>query len=288
MTNDNHYREDDSSEVKEYHSKSSGIFLKVKSLLYRSTSQFQKIEVIENEHFGKVLLLDGLVQITEKDEFYYHEMLVHPAFMTHPFPQNLLVIGGGDGGVLKEILRYPILRAYLVEIDRQVIEVSQKLFPWLRSSLKDERAELVFADGREFIDKATQKFDIVFVDSSDPVGPSAHLHEGDFYEKLKKCLNPGSIVVAQVGSPFYMAESIYKKNDFLKNLFKVVCFYVSPVPSYPGGTWCFVFLSDEVKPFEIKRNPPDGLKYFNLHIHRAAFNLPNFLRDKLESQAQLG
>lgn len=284
MTNDNQYREDTSSEVREYHSKSSGIFLKVKNLLYRSKSQYQKIEVIENDHFGKVLLLDGLVQTTEKDEFYYHEMLVHPAFMTHPFPQHLLVIGGGDGGVLKEVLRYPISRAYLVEIDRQVIEVSQKYFPWLKSSLRDDRTELVFANGKEFIEKSTQKFDIVIIDSSDPVGPSADLHERNFYKILKKCLNPGGVVVAQAGSPFYMAESIYKKNDFLKDLFKVVCFYVSPVPSYPGGTWCFVFLSDEVKPFEIKRNPPEGLQYFNLHIHRAAFSLPNFLIDKLESQ----
>lgn len=284
MTDDNKNREETSYEIREYHTRSSGIFLKVKNFLHKSKSKYQEIEVVENEYFGKVLFLDGLLQTTEKDEYFYHEMLAHPALITHPFPQNILVIGGGDGGLLKEILPYSIKYACLVEIDREVVEVSQKYFPWLKSCLRDQRTELIFSDGREFIEKTTKKFDIVFIDSSDPVGPSANLHESDFYEKLKKCLSPGGIVVAQVGSPFYKAESIYEKNDFLMKLFKMVCFYVSPVPTYPGGYWCFVFLSDEIKPFDIKRNPPEELKYFNLHIHRAAFSLPNFLRDKLESQ----
>jgi len=223
--------------------------------------------------------LDGLVQTTERDEFFYHEMLVYPAVVTHSSPQNLLIIGGGDGGALKEILRNPVKYACLVEIDRQVIEVSQEYFPWLSPSLKDERADLIIADGREFIERTERKFDIAFVDSSDPVGPSLSLHEKDFYRKLKKCLKPGGVVVAQAGSPFYHLESIKEKNNFLKKLFKIVCFYMSPVPTYPGGSWCYVFLSDEIQPLKIKRKPPAGLRYFNLDIHRAAFSLPNFLKD---------
>lgn len=279
MITDKKNQKGDPTEEREYHSASSGIFFKIKSHLYRQDSPYQKIEVIENEYFGRVLLLDGLVQTTERDEFFYHEMLVHPAFMTHPSPQNLLIIGGGDGGVLKEILRYTIEKASLVEIDRQVIEVSQEYFPWLSPSLKDERTELVIADGKEFIEKTDRKFDIVFVDSSDPVGPSVSLHERDFYRKLKRCLNLEGIVVAQVGSPFYHMESIKKKNYFLKKLFKIVRFYTSPVPTYPGGSWCFVFLSDEVQPLKIKRDPPPRLEYFNLDIHHAAFSLPNFLKN---------
>ena len=272
-------REVDPSEEREYHSPSSGIFFKLKKLLYRDKSDYQKIEVIENEYFGRVLLLDDLVQTSERDEFFYHEMLVHPAFVSHPSPQSILVIGGGDGGALKEILRYPIEHACLVEIDQQVIDVSKEYFPWLLPSLEDERTELIIADGIEFIDKTDKKFDIVFIDSSDPTGPSASLHERDFYENLKRCLNLEGIVVLQAGSPFYHLESLKKKDAFLKELFKNVCFYTSPVPTYPGGSWCFVFLSDEVQPLKIKRDPPRGLKYFNLDIHQAAFPLPNFMKD---------
>ncbi|NIM59156.1 MAG: polyamine aminopropyltransferase [Candidatus Aminicenantes bacterium] len=266
-------------EEREYHSPSSGIFFKVKKILYRDKSDYQKIEVIENECFGRVLLLDDLVQTTEKDEFFYHEMLVHPALVSHPSPQNILLIGGGDGGALKEILRWPIKYACLVEIDQQVIDVSKEYFPWLLPSLEDDRTELIIADGSEFIEKTGKKFDIVFIDSSDPAGPSVSLHESDFYEKLKSCLNRRGIAVSQAGSPFYHLESIKKKDAFLEKLFKNVCFYTSPVPTYPGGSWCFVFLSDEVQPLKIKRGPPRGLKYFNLNIHEAAFSLPNFLKD---------
>jgi spermidine synthase len=267
------------SEEREYHSPSSGIFFKLKRLLFKDKSRYQKIDVIENEYFGRVLLLDGLVQTTERDEFFYHEMLAHPAFVSHPSPQNILVIGGGDGGALKEILRYRIEHVCLVEIDQQVIDVSKEYFPWLLTSLEDERTELVVADGSEFIEETDKKFDIVFVDSSDPAGPSASLHERDFYERIKRCLNLDGIVASQAGSPFYHPESIKKKDAFLKKLFKNVCFYTSPVPTYPGGCWCYVFLSDGVQPLKIKRNPPRGLKYFNLDIHQAAFSLPNFLKD---------
>lgn len=270
------------SEVKEYHTRSSGIFFKKKRVLHEEKSNYQKIEVIENEHFGKVLLLDGLVQTTEKDEFFYHEMLVHPALVTHPSPREILIIGGGDGGGLKEILRYQIDHVYLVEIDPSVVEVSKKYFPWLSSSLKDKRSELLIADGREFLRETDKKFDIVIVDSSDPVGPSITLHEEGFYKEIKKVLNPEAIVVSQAGSPFYHLESIVKKDIFLRKQFEFVSFYSGLVPTYPGGSWCFAFLSDRIEPFAIRRNPPPGLTYFNLEIHKAAFALPELLRAILD------
>lgn len=282
MTKSKSIKRIDLLEEREYHSPSSGIFFKIKNLLYRQDSPHQKIEVFENEYFGNVLLLDGLVQTTERDEFFYHEMLVHPALVVHPAPQNLLIIGGGDGGALKEVLRFPIEYVCLVEIDPQVIEVSKKYFPWLSPCLKDQRTELVIAEGRKFIEETDRKFDIILVDSSDPVGPSASLHEKGFYRKLKNCLNSNGIVVAQVGSPFFHPESIKQKSTSLKELFKIVSFYVSPVPTYPGGCWCFVFLSDRIHPLHIRRDPPSGLNYFNLDIHRSAFSLPNFLKEKLE------
>lgn len=268
-------------EGREYHTTTSGIFFEVREILYKKDSPFQKIEVIKNESYGRVLILDGLVQTTERDEFFYHEMLAHPAFVAHPDPQKVLIIGGGDGGVLKEVLRYPIEHASLVEIDELVIEVSKEYFPWLSPSLKDERVELDIRDGYEFIEKTNRMFDIALVDSSDPVGPSTSLHEKDFYRRVKRCLNREAVVIAQVGSPIYHLASIKRKFDFLQEIFRVVRFYLSPVPTYPGGFWAFVFLSDEVQPLEIKRDPPQRLKYFNLDICRGAFALPNFLKEKL-------
>lgn len=265
------------AEFKEYHSLSSGIFLKKSKVLYRKKSDFQKIEVFENELFGKILILDGLVQTSEKDEFFYHEMLVHPALISHPSPEHVLIIGGGDGGSLKEVLRYPVKEVFLVEIDPLVVEVSKTFFPWLSSSLEDKRVKLFFVDGREFIKKTDRLFDVVLVDSSDPVGPSLSLHEDDFFRGLKSCIIPDGIVAAQVGSPFYHLDSIAARNSSLKKLFKFVRFYFAPVPTYPGGCWCFVFLSQQVEPLSTKREPPLGLKYYSPDVHNAAFALPPYL-----------
>ncbi|MBE0460309.1 MAG: polyamine aminopropyltransferase [Candidatus Aminicenantes bacterium] len=265
-------------EKKEHHAETFGIFFEAQQLLYSKDSQYQKIEVFENKDFGRILFLDGLVQTTEWDEFFYHEMLVHPALIVHPNPKEVLVIGGGDGGALKEILRYKIKHAFLVEIDSKVIEVSLEYFPWLSQSLKNEKVELLIEDGIKFIEKTEKMFDVVFVDSSEPVGPSYGLHEKDFYMKLKERLKHEGIVIAQVGSPIYHLDFIKKKATFLKDIFKVVRFYIGFVPTYPGGNWCYAFLSDEIDPFSIKRNPPPNLKYYNLDIHSAAFALPNFMK----------
>ncbi len=281
MTAEKKIPEHNPQEEREYHTSSGGLFFKVDRLLYKEESPYQKIEVIENEYFGRVLLLDGLVQTTERDEFFYHEMLVHPAFLVHPYPKRILIIGGGDGGALKEILRYPVQSVHLVEIDSQVIEISQEYFPWLSSCLKDRRTELVIADGKEWIERTERKFDIVYVDSSDPVGPSTTLHEKDFFQKMKRCLNSNAVIAAQAGSLFFQPDEIQRKNEFLKDLFKYVFFYTSPIPTYPGGSWSFVFVSNETHPLQIKKDPPQGLKYFNPDIHRAAFALPNFLKEKL-------
>ncbi|MGD2295603.1 MAG: polyamine aminopropyltransferase [Candidatus Aminicenantes bacterium] len=269
-------------EKKEYHTPSSGLFFTVKEPLFSQESRYQRIEVFENQYFGRVLVLDGLVQTTERDEFFYHEMLVHPALLVHPSPCRLLVIGGGDGGVLKEILRHPVESVCLVEIDPLVIEVSKEYFPWLSPALKDKRTELIISDGREFTQKTDREFDIICVDSSDPVGPSASLHEKNFFMHMKKRLRKDGIIVAQAGSPFYQMDLIRKKNGFLKSLFEITRFYSSPVPTYPGGNWAFVFLSDTVPPSKINGTPPEGLKYFNPDIHKAAFSLPNFFKDGLD------
>lgn len=272
----------DRTEAREYQTPTSGIFFGVKKVLTDKKSKFQKIEIIENEEYGRVLLLDGLVQTTEKDEFFYHEMLVHPAMASHPRPKKILIIGGGDGGALREVLRYPVERAWLCEIDRQVIEACRTHFDWLRPAFEDGRAELVIGDGNAFIRDTIEKFDVILVDSSDPVGPSTILHSRAFYSKLKARLAPGGIAASQAGSQILHLDEHRQKSVFLKKLFKHAFFYLGPVPTYPVGMWCYNFLSDAINPLAKKKlRVPDGLKYYNPEIHRAAFALPNFLADKV-------
>jgi spermidine synthase len=271
------------TEVREYHTPSSGLFFEVTQKLHEEQSSFQKIEIYENETFGKILFLDGLVQTSEKDEYFYHEMIVHPAFQSHPSPESCVIIGGGDGGTLREVLRHPVREAILVEIDSSVIEVCRKYFPWLDKALEDERAELVVADGNEFIEFSEMHYDIVLIDSSEPIGPSSILHEREFYLKLKRSLNPGGAVVAQVGSPFHHLDFLEKKARMLKDVYSIVRFYLGSVPTYPGGMWCYMYLSDERDPLQLRKNPPQGLKYYTPDIHRAAFALPAFMQ-KLNDQ----
>ena len=270
------------TEAREYQTGASGIFFTVKDVLYEGRSKFQRIEIVRNKDYGKVLLLDGLVQTTERDEFYYHEMLVHPALCSHRRPAKVLIIGGGDGGALREVLKHPVEKAWLVEIDGQVVEACRRHFPWLRATFRDPRAELVVEDGNVFIDKVRETFDVIIVDSSDPVGPSTVLHQEAFYRKLKSKLNPGGIVAAQAGSLMLHLESHARKRAFLKKIFKRASLYLGPVPTYPVGTWCYDFLSDKVDPAKVGTlYIPDGLRYFNREIYRAAFALPNFLAERL-------
>jgi len=271
------------AEVRESHSPSSGIFFKVGKLLVREKSLYQKIEIFENDFYGRVMVLDGLVQTTEKDEFFYHEMLVHPALSAHPAPAEVLIIGGGDGGALREVLRHPVRKVWLVEIDDRVTAAAEKYF-WLSDPLRDRRTELVIGNGDEFIRWAGRMFDVILVDSSDPVGPSAVLHQRDFYEKVKRCLKPGGILAAQAGSLLHHLETFRAKQDFQKDIFKHVRFYLGPVPTYPGGMWVYNFCSDRVDPLRVlKKAPPAGLRYYNTEIHRAAFALPEFLKQTLGS-----
>jgi spermidine synthase len=270
------------TEAREYQTPASGIFFTVKEVLYEGRSKFQRIEIIRNKDYGRVLLLDGLVQTTERDEFYYHEMLVHPALTSHARPKNVLIIGGGDGGALREVLKHPVEKAWLVEIDGKVIEACRDHFPWLKATFRDPRAELVVEDGNVFIDKVRETFDVILVDSSDPVGPSTVLHQEAFYRKLKAKLNPGGIIAAQAGSLMLHLDSHARKSVFLKRIFRHSPLYLGPVPTYPVGMWCYNFLSDAVDPAKIKTlYVPDGLKYFNPDVYRAAFALPNFLAERL-------
>lgn len=269
------------AEIREFHTPSSGIFFQTKRRLLSERTPFQKLEVYDSDSYGRILLLDGLVQTTEKDEFFYHEMLVHPALMCHPRPKDVLIIGGGDGGALREVLRYPVKRAVLVEIDSRVIEVCRRRFPGLAASFGDRRAEVIVDDGSRFVRETDRLFDVILVDSSDPVGPSAILHQREFFAALKKRLRPYGIIAAQAGAPLFHLEHLIRKRRFLRKLFKSARYYLGPVPTYPGGLWCYAFLSDDVSPWPTRRRrAPKKLKFYNPDVHKAAFALPEFLKDR--------
>ncbi len=266
-------------EIREFHTPSSGIFFRARRRLLSERTPFQRMEVYETDSFGRVLLLDGLVQTTEKDEHFYHEMLVHPAMTAHPRPKDVLIIGGGDGGALREVLRHPVRRAVLVEIDARVIEVCRRRFPVLAGSFDDPRAEIVIDDGNAYIRQTDLRFDVIVVDSSDPVGPSAVLHQRRFFVTLKRCLQPEGVIAAQAGAPLFHIDHLKKKRRFLKKLFRWAGYYLGPVPTYPGGLWCYVFLSNRIDPLRSgRRRSPKGLKYYNAAVHSAAFVLPEFLK----------
>ena len=266
-------------DIREYHTPTSGIFFVPRRRLLASKTRFQNLEVYETESFGRVLLLDGLVQTTERDEFFYHEMLVHPALTAHPEPRDILIIGGGDGGALREVFRHRVKRATLVEIDEAVIETCREYFPGLASSFDNPKARVEIADGNDFIRETKDRFDVILVDSSDPVGPSVILHQQRFFAALKKRLKPGGVIAAQAGSPVFHLDHLKRKAAFLKRLFRFSSYYWGPVPTYPGGYWCYAFLSDGIDPrTALRRNPPRGLKYYNKSVHGAAFASPEFMK----------
>jgi len=268
-------------EVREFHTPASGIFFRAARRLLSEKTPFQKLEVYETASHGRVLMLDGLVQTTERDEFFYHEMLVHPAMMSHPRPRDILIIGGGDGGTLREVLRHPVRSAVLVEIDARVIEACREYFPQLSASFADKRAEIIVADGSRFVRETDRRFDGILVDSSDPVGPSAFLHRKAFYAGLKRCLRSNGIIAAQAGAPVFHLRHLRRKRAILKSLFNFVFYYLGPVPTYPGGLWCYAFLSDRIHPMKrLHRKTPKGLRYYNWDVHQAAFALPEFLKDQ--------
>ncbi len=271
------------TEAREYQTRDSGLFFNVSEVLYDAKSPYQTIEIVSNRDYGRILLLDGLIQTTEKDEFFYHEMLVHPVLASHPEPESVLIIGGGDGGALREALKYPLSHATLVEIDAQVVEACRRHFPWLENALRDARAELVVADGNAFIEETADGYDVIIVDSSDPVGPSTILHQEEFYRKLQSKLRPGGAIAAQSGSLLLHQESHILKSAFLDKIFRYSRLYLGPVPTYPVGMWCYHFLSDEIDPLAGRElHIPEGLRYFNAEVFQASFSLPNFLKEKMK------
>ena len=248
-----------------------GYRYRIEEVLHERTSQYQRIQVLRSAFFGRILVLDGVVQLTERDEFLYHEMLAHVPMHTHPDPKRVLVVGGGDGGTLREVLRHPGTAAVLAELDPEVIEVSKACFPGLSEPFDSPRVTVAYGDGVDFVAATDQRFDVVLCDLTDPVGPARKLSERPFFESLKAILAPGGIVAMQSESLHFHAHHIKRVQLELRAVFPHVALYGAPVATYAGNWWTFSMASLAEFGPEPRRAAVDGVRLYNAGVHRAAF-----------------
>lgn len=259
-----------------------GITAKIRETYVNEQTPFQHLVMQETEEFGTMLVLDGMVMTTDKDEFVYHEMVAHPALFTHPNPKHVLVVGGGDGGVIREIMKHPsVEKAVLVEIDGKVIEYSKKYLPNIAGELDNPRVEVIVNDGYMHILNSKNKYDVIMVDSTEPVGPAAPLFERGFYQGIYEALKEDGLFVAQTDNPWFKADLIQQVNRDVKEIFPIVRVYGANIPTYPSGLWTFTMGSKVHDPLQVDANsiPEIDTKYYSPRLHHAAFVLPKFVED---------
>ncbi|ODR95587.1 spermidine synthase [Methyloceanibacter stevinii] len=268
--------------------------LKADKVLFDSQTEHQQLIIFENKDFGRVMMLDGVVQVSTKDEFVYHEMMAHVPLFAHGKAKNVLVIGGGDGGVLREVLRHPdASRATLCEIDGSVIDLCREHFPEISNGAFDnKRTRVVIADGTKFVAETDERFDVILVDSTDPIGPGGcALHE-EFYADCRRALAPGGVLVTQNGLPFLQASELKQSVGYFRELFEDAFAYMATTPSYFGDAMSYGWASDndDLRQYTVGeiewRYAAAGAfptKYWNPRVHVAAFALPNYVLDLVEA-----
>lgn len=267
-------------------------------ILHEVQTEHQHLVIFENAAWGTVLILDGVFQLTTLDEFIYHEMMAHVPLMAIEEPQRVLVIGGGDGGVLREVLKHPsVEKATLCEIDRSVIDLSLKYYPQIANGAFDHpRAEVVIADGLKYVAETTEKFDAIIVDSSEPIGPSAVLHTREFFADCKRALKPEGILVTQNGLPFLLPEQITGTTRIFASLFTQCAPYLCHQPCYFGGEFALNWASDEPAHLQVSRETladrqrQRGIKtrYWTPAFHVAAFALPAYAEELVNKAIESG
>jgi spermidine synthase len=262
--------------------------LEIEKTLYDEKSPFQHIQVFETRHHGRMLALDGIIQLTQSDEFSYQEMLAHIPLFAHPKPETVLVIGGGDGGILREAGRHACVNTMdFCEIDEMVITVSKQFLPDLACGFDDPRVNVYIGDGAAFVREKTGVYDVIIVDSSDPIGPGEILFKKPFYESLKNALKPGGIIATQGESIFLHRDCVTRLAKITRELFDRQAYACIMVPTYPGGNIgiCLGSLGPELThpAREMPAELQGRLKYYTPRIHEAAFILPHFAEAMLET-----
>ena len=261
---------------------------RITDILFEEKSPFQKVTVYQTARHGKMLCNDDLVMVTEADEFIYHDMITHVPLFVHPNPKKVLIIGGGDGGTAREVLRHEsIEKCVMVEIDGAVVEACKQHIPQTAVAFENPKLELRIEDGVKYVAETDEMFDLVIVDSTDPIGPAQPLFGTDFYRDIYRILNDDGIVVSQGESPFYLSHHQRHLAEIINEVFPILRFYNFHNFSYPGGFWSFAFGSKKWHPLndmqvdKIRASKLD-FKYYNEDIHRGSFALPNYQKKAIE------
>ena len=256
--------------------------IKINGSLYSKKSKYQKIEILDSITMGKVMLLDGKTMVSEKDEFYYHESITHPALSIHPNPKQIMVIGGGDGGTIREVLKYKsVEEVELVEIDEEVINISKKYFPEVACELNNPKLKIKLNDAIEYVKSAKENsYDVILCDSTDPEGFAAGLISKDFYKNASKALKENGIYICQSGSLLIQEKEFKTTLENMRTVFKYVDAIVSMVPIYPGCMWSFLIASNKPIDRKIKNLPSGKMKFWNEDIHEKLFAKPQWLKEK--------
>lgn len=275
----------------EKHTEDVHFSIKVDKQIYSGKSDFQRIDVFETKEFGRVLSIDGFIMLTEKDEFIYHDMIVHVPMATNPNIKNVLVIGAGDGGTVRELTRYETIEKIdMVEIDKLVVDVCKEYLPQTACKFDDSRVNLYFEDGIKFVKAIENQYDLIIVDSTDPIGPGEGLFTREFYRDCFKALKEDGILVNQHESPYYdyNANAMKRAHSRIKEFFPIAKVYQAFIPTYASGHWLFGYAS---KKYDASENLNEkawndlGLKtrYYNTELHKGAFALPNYVKEQLNS-----
>jgi spermidine synthase len=263
--------------------------LGLKQKLFSGKSDFQLVEIFDSTHHGRVLLNDGAFMLSERDERIYHEMMAHVPLAVNPQAKRVLIVGGGDGGTAREVLRHKhVEEVVMVEIDALVVEACRKFIPQTAGALNDKRLELVIDDGVEYMKNSTRTFDIILIDSTDPNGAATPLFGPEFYADVNRRLSENGIVIAQGESVFYESEMQAKLLSITHPLFKYTSMFNFTNMTYPGGLWSFMWASRALHPLkDFKGTPELEMFYYNEAVHRASFSLPEFQAKNLKPWIKL-
>lgn len=264
---------------------------RIDKLYFESKTEHQHLMIFHNAQLGRVMTLDGIVQTTEADEFIYHEMLTHVPMLAHGHAKRVLIIGGGDGGMLREVIKHPIEHVTQVEIDKAVVDMTIEYLPnHSAGAYDDERLNLVIDDGMNFVKSTKEKFDVIISDSTDPIGPGEVLFSDNFYAQAKRCLNPNGILVTQNGVPFFQEDEVQTTYQRMGQQFSDMHFYCAPIPTYYGGFMTFAWGTDNHSAREKSLNDITArfeqleltTRYYNPDIHLASFALPQYVLNALK------
>lgn len=271
-----------------------GLTIKVKNEIYSEKTKYQDIAFFDSYDFGRFFTLDGYMMVNEKDEFIYHEMITHVPLAVNPQIKKVLVIGGGDGGTIRELTRYSHIELiHHVEIDERVVELCKQYLPQTACKLEDERVKAFYTDGVEFVKDKENFYDLILVDSTDPIGPGEGLFTKEFYNNCYKALNENGILVNQHESPYFpnTAKEMKKAHTKLRDIFEICKVYQFHMPTYASGHWLFGFASkkfDPIKDHKKEEWEKFGIKtkYYNSMLHEGAFALPNYVIDLLNEASE--